>query len=235
MKIMIRNTSRLRLVLLLLLATNISIAQENEMQIVKKRKPDIVLYSITGISFLNYANLQDLMRQDNVNYPDIAMNLGAGYYSTFGKIRLGMDFGSTDASSENIQYITKHYGSFFSINLGYHIWEKNGFVIAPVIGYSSIRNNVLVEDKHYTVTSLFQTSSNSTSLTNNTNALKLQLSVEKILKSGLFAGLSFGYDYSFKGEQTWSLANEKNANALKDNTSAFYINLSIGTHLNYPK
>lgn len=230
-----RKILHLLLVLTLSIAANISMAQVADYHQVKKTKPEIVLYSNTGISLLNYLQLHRFLKENKVGYPVIAMNLGAGYYSTFGKIRLGMDFGSTDASSENIQYITKHYGSFFSINLGCHIWEKNGFVIAPVIGYSSIRNNVLVEDKHYTVTSLFQTSSNSTSLTNNTNALKLQLSVEKILKSGLFAGLSFGYDYSFKGEQTWSLANEKNANALKDNTSAFYINLSIGTHLNYPK
>jgi hypothetical protein len=235
MKIMMRYTPRLRLVLLLLLATNISIAQENEMQIVKKRKPDIVLYSITGISFLNYANLQDLMRQDNVNYPDIAMNLGAGYYSTFGRIRLGMDFGSTNASAKNEQYITKHNGSFFSINLGYHVLEKKGFIIAPVLGYSSLRNNILIENKQYSASTLTPFPSNSTSLTNNTNALKLQLSVEKILKNGLFAGLSFGFDYSFVGEQAWKISDQNSANQVTDNMSEFYINLSIGTHLNHKK
>jgi hypothetical protein len=221
--------------IILFIIVNSCIAQVPHSKPSIKGKSDIVLYSITGISFLNYSNLHGLLSENNADYPGIAMNLGAGYYSTFGKVRLGMDFGSTNGSSENIQYLTKHYGSFFSINLGYHILEKNGFIVAPVIAYSSRRNNVLIENKKYAAATLSPFSSNSTSLTNNTNALKLQISTEKILKNGLFAGLSFGYDYSLTGEQTWRLSNESNPNFLQDNMSAFYINLSIGTHLNYSK
>jgi hypothetical protein len=174
-----------------------------------------------------------LLDEANVDYPEIAMNLGAGYYSTFGKVRVGMDFGSTNAASENTQSITKHYGSFFSINLGYHILEKNGWVVAPVVAYASIRNNVLIENKDYASLSPFP--SNSTSLTNNINALRFQLSTEKILKSGLFAGLSIAYNYSLAGEQIWQISNENNSILLKDNMSCFYLNLNIGTHLNFAK
>jgi hypothetical protein len=218
--------------ILLLLATN-SMAQIADIQPLEEKKPDIVLYSITGVSFLNYANLRGLLDEANVGYPEIAMNLGAGYYSTFGKVRVGMDFGSTNAASENTQSITKHYGSFFSINLGYHILEKNGWVVAPVVAYASIRNNVLIENKDYASLSPFP--SNSTSLTNNINALRFQLSTEKILKSGLFAGLSIGYNYSLAGEQIWQISNENNSILLKDNMSCFYLNLNIGTHLNFAK
>jgi hypothetical protein len=218
--------------ILLLLATN-SMAQVATIQPLEEKKPDIVLYSITGVSFLNYANLRGLLDEANVDYPEIAMNLGAGYYSTFGKVRVGMDFGSTNAASENTQSITKHYGSFFSINLGYHILEKNGWVVAPVVAYASIRNNVLIENKDYASLSPFP--SNSTSLTNNINALRFQLSTEKILKSGLFAGLSIGYNYSLAGEQIWQISNENNSILLKDNMSCFYLNLNIGTHLNFAK
>jgi hypothetical protein len=218
--------------ILLLLATN-SMAQIADIQPLEEKKPDIALYSITGVSFLNYANLRGLLDEANVDYPEIAMNLGAGYYSTFGKVRVGMDFGSTNAASENTQSITKHYGSFFSINLGYHILEKNGWVVAPVVAYASIRNNVLIENKDYASLSPFP--SNSTSLTNNINALRFQLSTEKILKSGLFAGLSIAYNYSLAGEQIWQISNENNSILLKDNMSCFYLNLNIGTHLNFAK
>lgn len=232
---MIRHSFLFILLLAVTGPANISVAQTDSSQTEIKRKPDIVLYSNTGITFLNYSNLQELMQQNSINYPTIAMNLGAGYYSTFGRIRLGMDFGSTNGSSENDNHITKHYGSFFSINLGFHILEKKGFVMAPVIGYSFIRNNVLIENKQNATPSLHPFPSNSTSLANNTQALKLQLSAEKILKNGLFAGVSIGYDYSFNSEQTWKLSNENNTAELADNMSQFYINLSIGTHLNYKK
>jgi hypothetical protein len=218
--------------ILLLLATN-SMAQVATIQPLEEKKPDIVLYSITGVSFLNYANLRGLLDETNVGYPEIAMNLGAGFYSTFGKVRVGMDFGSTNAASENTQSITKHYGSFFSINLRYHFLEKNGWVVAPVVAYASIRNNVLIENKDYASLSPFP--SNSTSLTNNINALRFQLSTEKILKNGLFAGLSIGYNYSLAGEQIWQISNENNSILLKDNMSCFYLNLNIGTHLNLAK
>jgi hypothetical protein len=176
-----------------------------------------------------------VLSETNVDHPEMAMNLGAGYYSTFGKIRLGMDFGSTNGTSENTQYITKHDGSFFSINLGYPVLEKSGFVVAPVIAYATRRTNVLIEYKKYPAASLSPFPLNSSSLTNNINALKFQLSTEKILKNGLFAGLSFGYDYSLTGEQSWKLSNEDNSIFLKDHMSTFYINLNIGTHLNYAK
>jgi hypothetical protein len=136
----------------------------------------------------------DCWMKTNVGYPEIAMNLGAGFYSTFGKVRVGMDFGSTNAASENTQSITKHYGSFFSINLRYHFLEKNGWVVAPSGSIClNKKNNVLIENKDYASLSPFP--SNSTSLTNNINALRFQLSTEKILKNGLFAGLSIGYNY----------------------------------------
>jgi hypothetical protein len=218
--------------ILLFFATN-SMAQVATIEPLEEKKPDIVLYSITGVSFLNYANLRGLLDETNVGYPEIAMNLGAGFYSTFGKVRVGMDFGSTNAASENTQSITKHYGSFFSINLGYHFLEKNGWVVAPVVAYASIRNNVLIENKDYASLSPFP--SNSISLTNNINALRFQLSTEKILKNGLFAGLSIGYNYSLAGEQIWQISNENNSILLKDNMSCFYLNLNIGTHLNFAK
>jgi hypothetical protein len=218
--------------ILLFFATN-SMAQVATIEPLEEKKPDIVLYSITGVSFLNYANLRGLLDETNVGYPEIAMNLGAGFYSTFGKVRVGMDFGSTNAASENTQSITKHYGSFFSINLRYHFLEKNGWVVAPVVAYASIRNNVLIENKDYASLSPFP--SNSTSLTNNINALRFQLSTEKILKNGLFAGLSIGYNYSLAGEQIWQISNENNSILLKDNMSCFYLNLNIGTHLNFAK
>jgi hypothetical protein len=218
--------------ILLFFATN-SMAQVATIEPLEEKKPDIVLYSITGVSFLNYANLRGLLDETNVGYPEIAMNLGAGFYSTFGKVRVGMDFGSTNAASENTQSITKHYGSFFSINLGYHFLEKNGWVVAPVVAYASIRNNVLIENKDYASLSPF--SSNSISLTNNINALRFQMSTEKILKNGLFAGLSIGYNYSLAGEQIWQISNENNSILLKDNMSCFYLNLNIGTHLNLAK
>lgn len=229
---MTHNKAQLLIILIVLISANISFAQENNMQKSENKKPDIVLYSNLGTTFLNYSNLQGFLNENNTDYPASAFNLGAGFYSTFGKIRLGMDFGSINGSSKNTQFITKHRGSFFSINVGYHILEKNRFIIAPVIGYSSLRSNVLVEDKQYTATSIFP---NATSLTNNTNAIKFQLSVEKILKSGLFAGLSIGYDYSLNGDQIWQLSNKNNPNLLQDNMSNFYINLNIGTHLNFKK
>lgn len=212
------------------IATGVS--QNENTQSKVKNKPDIVLYSNTGLSFLNYKNLQSQFTENGIDYPTTAMNLGAGYYSTFGRIRFGMDFGSTKGSVDNSQYVVKHNGSFFSINLGYHILQKSGFVIAPVIGYSSTRNNVIIENKQAPNTVPYLTSLNSTSIENNVNAIKLQLSVEKVLKSGLYAGLSFGYDYSF-GNHKWIATGNINDGLPSDNMNNIYINLNIGTHLNF--